>query len=53
MQLPLTSAVLDQTKLAVPPKINGSAPNCTNVRSLFETRGINLNEVPSQAINGK
>ncbi|XP_037049741.1 glypican-4 [Bradysia coprophila] len=51
MQLPFTSALADQTKAGVPPKVIGSGPNCTNVRSLFESRGINSNDVPSEAIN--
>lgn len=51
MQVPYTSAVLDQ-KVAVPQKRNGSAPNCTNVRTLLESRGIN-SDVPSAPINGK
>lgn len=53
MQLPYTLAVIDQTKVGVPTKSNGSGPNCTNVRTLFETRGINSNDVPSEPINGK
>lgn len=53
IQLPHSLAVIDQTKVAVPPKRNGTAPNCTNVRSLFESRGINVNDVPLEPINGK
>lgn len=53
MQLPFTTALIDQTRAGPPAKVNGNGSNCTNVRSLFESRGINSNEVPSEAINGK
>lgn len=53
IQMPYTLAVTDQTKVGVPQKHSGSGPNCTNVRTLFESRGINSNDVPSEPINGK
>lgn len=52
IHLPHTVAAIDPTS-KVPQKRNGSGPNCTNVRTLFESRGINSNEVPGEPINGK
>lgn len=57
MHLPHTIAVIEPTNgktgVGVPQKRNGNGPNCTNVRTLFESRGINSNEVPVDPINGK
>lgn len=55
--LGLAVAAIDPTsasiKFGVPTKLTGIQPNCTNVRTLFESRGLNLNELPLDPVNGE